>query len=62
MSVFEELIDHTGLPKELISKELTEQLEKKGLSPNSLSLDDLRVVLSEYLQDVILEAKKNFSE
>jgi hypothetical protein len=57
-----EVIAATGLPKETISKELNSLLEAAGVDRSDLTLDDLRQVLAEYVQDVLVAAKEMYSE
>lgn len=57
--LLEILIKETGLPEDLIKKELNRLLKKSGLSPDQVTLEILREVLARYLQDVILEAKSS---
>ncbi len=47
----------TGLPKEQLSGELKRLLLKSGKDPARASLEDLRAVLADYLQEVLSEAK-----
>lgn len=54
--------DATGLPDDLVSNELTRLLQKAGIEREAMTLDDLRQILAEYVQDVLLEAKDKFSE
>ena len=61
-SFLHELTTSTGLPEELLSTELKRLIAAAGLSPESVTLDDLRVVLAEYLQDVFVEAKENLTK
>ncbi len=56
------IIDAAGLPKESARKELLRIISSMGKTENELSLDDLRTVLANYLQDVLLEAKKELSK
>lgn len=62
----QELIDQmctaTGLPGDLIQKELITLMNKAGKNPDDISMSDLRAVIVEYLQEVLLEAKDTFSE
>lgn len=60
--VFNSILDATGLPKELVSKELEGLLLKKGISPTDVTVEDLRSTLSEYLKEVILKAKDSFDQ
>jgi hypothetical protein len=57
-----EITEATGLPKELVSAELVRLIEAAGLTPAETTLDDLRKILANYVQDVLLEAKQDFSE
>lgn len=59
--LFKQVTDATGLPNELISAELTRLLERSGIDPQAVTLDDLRRVLAEYVQDVLLSAKSDFA-
>ena len=60
-NVFDTVIEATGLPKDLIEKELKILLENSGLTSESLTLDELRQILTNYLQDILLEAKEEIS-
>lgn len=55
--LFEQITEATGLPKELVSRELSEILDRAGLGQNELTLETLREAMTAYLQDVILQAK-----
>lgn len=56
--LLEEITEATGLPPHLITNELQELIQKKGLSFENISLEDIRNILTEYLQRIILEAKQ----
>ncbi|MBK9293721.1 MAG: hypothetical protein IPM57_04635 [Oligoflexia bacterium] len=60
--VFNSVLEATGLPKELVSRELEGLLAKKGISIKEVTVEDLRGALSEYLRDVILKAKDAFDQ
>ncbi len=60
--LFGKVTDATGLPKELVSDELERLLCKAGIKPGEMTLEDLRSVLAEYVQDVLLEAKEKLAE
>ena len=47
----------TGLPPELVRGELARLFEASGLKADSASLEDVRSVLAEYVQDVLVDAK-----
>lgn len=53
----ENLLSATGLPEKAIRDEFTELLTKHGKNAETLTLDDLREVLADYLQDVLVGAK-----
>lgn len=53
-----ELTDATGLPKELVDTELGRLITNAGMIREDVTLDDLRVILAEYVQDVLLAAKE----
>ena len=50
--LFREVKLLTGLPDELIGEELTQLLESKGVEPNELTLDSLRLAVEEYLKQI----------
>lgn len=52
------LIESTGLPPEAVERELNKILAKSNISPEKLTLEDVRELLSSYLQDVLVEAKE----
>lgn len=58
--LFDTIIQKTGLPQELISKEFLQKIQDKGFDKATITLEQIRVVLAEYLQDVILQAKEDF--
>lgn len=45
----------TGLPQDPVEREFNSLLEKHGKNPESLTLDELREVMADYLQTVFLE-------
>lgn len=59
-NLFEKLVKNTGLPEELVSQGFLKIIHEKGFEKSSLTLDQIRDVLSEYLQEVILEAREDF--
>ncbi len=60
-NLFNSLISATGLPTESVSNELTKLLAKNGKTPETMTLDDLREVMADYLQTVLVEAKEELS-
>lgn len=51
------LIEATGLPQESLEMELNKIITKSGLEASSLTLDQVRELLVDYLQDALTEAK-----
>lgn len=45
----------TGLPEDLVTDELTRLLKNAGVAKEAVTLDDLREILADYLQDIMLE-------
>jgi hypothetical protein len=60
--LFKEITDATGLPTDLITKELSQLVSNKGIENDNLTLDDLRLVMADYLREVILQAKNKFED
>lgn len=59
-NLFEQIVKNTGLPEELISQDFLKRISEKGFQKSSLTIDQIRDVLAEYLQDVILQAREDF--
>lgn len=59
-NLIENLALLTGLPYESVSRELIRLVESHGKCPNQLSLEETRMILAEYLQDVLLSAKVEY--
>ena len=61
--LFTKVTGLTGLPEDLIGNELTDLLEKKGISPEECTMDSLRAALQDYLADVNAQmlAEDNFA-
>lgn len=49
----------TGLPKELIQTELHRILMDEGIDADEVTIEELRVALAKYLQEVLLGAKNS---
>ena len=52
------LLDLTGLPQESLSSEMDQMIQSSGLNKENVSLDDLRIVLEEYLHSVLPEVQR----
>jgi hypothetical protein len=51
------LIESTGLPTEAVEREIHRLVSKHGLKNTDVTLDDVRNILTAYLQDTLVEAK-----
>ncbi len=60
--LFGQVTDATGLPKDAIAGELERLLNAAGVGRTDMTLDDLRRILSEYVQDVLLAAKEDLAK
>ena len=58
--LLKEISENTGLPQEMVTLELDKLLKQAGLNKEKVTLDEIREVLANYLQDVILEAKESY--
>ncbi|RYZ77356.1 MAG: hypothetical protein EOP05_02100 [Proteobacteria bacterium] len=52
-----DIADATGLPSNLVTDELGRLLQNAGIEKSEMTLDDLRHVLAEYMQEVLLAAR-----
>ena len=59
--LLDQLATLTGLPGDSVNLELLKIVEKHGKDPDTLTLQDVRVVLADYLQDVLVEAKHEYA-
>jgi len=59
--LFNTVIGATDLPSDPVRKELENLLLAAGKTPESLTLEDLREVLADYLQTVLLETKSDMN-
>ena len=48
------LVAATGLPTDFADNELNRLLKEAGLDPSRVTLDELRTLMANYLQDVML--------
>lgn len=55
------IIEATGLPQEPIERELASLISPRGKTLETLTLDELREVMAEYLQTVFLELQEDKS-
>lgn len=59
-NLFEKIVKSTGLPEEMITQDFLNKISEKGFNKSTLTMDQIRVVLAEYLQDVILQAREEY--
>ena len=57
-NLISQIASNTGLPEEVMSKELGRLVINAGLKADVVSLDELRKVLAEYAQEVLLSVKE----
>ncbi len=57
-NLFNKIIAGTGLPKNLISQEFLKKIQEMGFDKETLTVEQLREVLSDYLQEVIIGARE----
>lgn len=60
-ALLEMVILATGLPEGEIRRELQTLMQQHGKSADTLTTDDLREIMAEYLQDILLAAKERHS-
>lgn len=53
--LFHAVVEATGLPEDNCQNEFADLLKKYGKDPEALTLEELREVIAEFLQDSILE-------
>lgn len=56
-----EIVVATGLPQEIVAKELLQLISVAGGDPSNMTLEELRQILADYVQDVLLTAKENLT-
>lgn len=57
--LLKQLIELIGLPQNYVSGELEALMQSNGLNRSTVTLDDLRPVLAELVQDILLETKES---
>jgi hypothetical protein len=55
----QEIIELSGMPQEGLSEFLANAFSARGLSLENASMDDLRAVLADLLQDLILQSEEH---
>lgn len=59
-NLFDKVVKSTGLPEELVTQDFLKKISDKGFDKSTLTIDQVRDVLAEYLQDVILQAREEY--
>ncbi len=54
-----ELAEASGLPSDLVGQELSFLIRQAGKDTTEITLDELRELLANYLQEVLVEAKSS---
>jgi hypothetical protein len=54
-NVVKEVLEHTGLPQNLVSEDLNKVLEQIGVTPDQCTIEDLRKAMMIYLEEVIAD-------
>lgn len=60
-SVFQQLLDSSEVPREWLEQQLSQYSQNKNIDLESASLEDLRKMLSSFLQDSILDIQNTYS-
>ncbi len=60
-SLIAELRDTSGLDQDFFEQQMTQILQKYSVSPENLEIDQLREILADYLQALILEDEAQYS-
>jgi hypothetical protein len=62
LKLLKDITAATGLPSEGVENELDRLIHAAGIKKENLTLDDLREVLANYMQDILLSAQQEFSD
>ncbi|MBC7372328.1 MAG: hypothetical protein H7326_12220 [Bdellovibrionaceae bacterium] len=60
-ALLETLVLATGLPEGDVTRELQALMRKYGKTPETVTMDDLRQLMRDYVQDVLMEKKQRLS-
>lgn len=60
-SVFQQLLESSGVPSDWLEQQLSQYSHEKNINLETASLEDLRLLLSSFLQDSILEIQNHYS-
>lgn len=62
LELLEAIATATGLPFNCTQNELHAIIKESNKELDTISLEDVRALLAEYMQEVLLEAQKNYSK
>ncbi len=52
IELVDQVVSLTGLPQDLVSQDLLKFINESGIAPEQLTLNDLRSVLTQYLESM----------
>ena len=61
LQLIDKICQSTDLPEELLNRELLSLLTANNINSEELTLDQLRDLLSEYLQDTLIKLKEEMA-
>jgi hypothetical protein len=60
MDLLREIVLLTGLPEKVVEKDLMKMIAEKGYLAENLTVDQLREILADYMQDALLNLKSEY--
>lgn len=54
-TIMQQIVQASGLPETILEEELRSRFEAKNLNPQDATLDEIRDIVTDYLQDVLCE-------
>lgn len=57
-----QIIELSGLPKDVVEKELLSMMAERGYDQHNLTPDNIREILATYMQDTLLGIKSNITQ
>lgn len=61
-ALIKQLVNYTELPPEMVEQEFNRLIEKAGLKREEMTLDDVRDLLADFLQDTLIEMKNSYQD
>jgi hypothetical protein len=62
MGLIQQIVDLSGLPEEVIKGEFINYIKERGFDPQTVGIEEIRFVLFEYLQEVLLGVKSDLNQ